>query len=124
MADAQGGAGIVSELLMSHRTRNVDVVVTTSVSSSTSLLCGDVAGGVVIVSGVTASATLTVWGATSAGGTFAPVFDAGGAAATLVVPADGGAVVLPDAAYALRHLKFTSQSELGTAAAVVVMLKS
>ncbi len=114
----------MAESLLSHRTRNVDVVVTTSAASSTSLSCGDVAGGVVIVSGVTASATLTVWGAPSAGGTFAPVFDAGGAAATLVVPADGGAVVLPDAAYALRHLKLTSQSELGTAAAVVVMLKT
>jgi hypothetical protein len=109
---------------MSHRTRNVDVVVTTSVSSSTSLSCSDVAGGVVVISGVTASATLTVWGAPSAGGTFAPVFDSSGAAATLVVAADGGAVVLPDAAYALRHLKLTSQSELGTAAAVVVMLKT
>lgn len=114
----------MSESLLSHRTRNVDAVVTTSVSSSTSLPCGDVAGGVVIISGVTASATLTVWGASSEGGTFAPVFDAGGAAATLVVPADGGAVVLPDAAYGLRTLKLTSSSDLGTAAAVVVMLKS
>lgn len=112
------------DALLSHRTRNVDAVVTTSVSSSTSLPCGDVAGGVVIVSGVTASATLTIWGASSADGTFVPVFDVGGAAATLVVPADGGAVVMPDAAYALRHLKLTSQSDLGTAAAVVVMLKS
>lgn len=114
----------MSEVTLSHRTRNVDIVVTTSVSSSTSLPCGDVAGGVVIVSGVTASATLTVWGTSSAGGTFAPVFDAQGAAATLVVPADGGAVVMPDAAYALRHLKLTSDSDLGTAAAVVVTLKS
>jgi hypothetical protein len=124
MADAQGGAGIVSESLLSHRSRNVDVVVTTSVSSSTSLTCGDVAGGVVVISGVTASATLTVWGAPSAGGTFAPVFDADGAAATLVVAADGGAVVLPDTVYALRHLKLTSDSDLGTAATFVVMLKS
>jgi hypothetical protein len=114
----------MSVLLLSHRTRNVDAVVTTSASSSTSLPCGDVAGGVVIVSGVTASATLTIWGASSADGTFVPVFDVGGAAATLVVPADGGAVVMPDAAFALRHFKLTSQSDLGTAAAVVVMLKS
>jgi hypothetical protein len=114
----------VSEVTLSHRTRNVDIVVTTSVSSSTSLSCGDVAGGVVIVSGVTASATLTVWGAPSAGETFAPVFDADGAAATLVVPADGGAVVMPDAAFALGNLKLTSSSSLGTAAAVVVMLKT
>ena len=113
----------MSEILLSRRTRNMDAVVTTSVSSSTSLACGDVAGGVVIVSGVTASATLTVQGSHD-GQTFVPVFDASGAAATLVVPADGGAVVMPDAAFALRHFKLTSQSELGTAAAVVVMLKS
>ena len=113
----------MSESTLSHRTRNVDIIVTTSVSSSTSLSCGDVAGGVVIVSGVTASATLTFQGSHD-GQTFAPLFDAGGAAATLVVPADGGAVVLPDAVYALRHLKLISDSDLGTAAAVVVMLKS
>jgi hypothetical protein len=114
----------VSELLLSHRTRNVDAVVTTSVSSSTSLPCGDVAGGVVIVSGVTASATLTVWGASSADGQFVSVFDTAGAAATLVVPADGGAVVMPDAAFALQNMKLTSSSDLGTAAAVVVVLKT
>lgn len=114
----------MSELLLSHRTRNVDAVVTTSVSSSTSLPCGDVAGGVVIVSGVTASATLTIWGATSASGTFARLYDAGGAAATLAVPADGGAVAMPDAAFALQNMKLTSSSDLGTAAAVVVVLKT
>ena len=114
----------MSELLLSRRTRNVDVVVGTAVSSSTSLPCGDVAGGIVVIGGVTASATLTVWGASSAGGPFAPVFDASGAAATLVVPAEGGAVVMPDAAFALGTLKLTSSSSLGTAAAVVVMLKT
>jgi hypothetical protein len=113
----------MSESQLSHRTRNVDIVVTTSVSSSTSLSCGDVAGGIAIISGVTASATLTVQGSYD-GTTFAPVFDASGAAATLVVPAEGGAVVLPDAVYALRHLKLTSDSDLGMGATVVVMLKS
>ncbi len=113
----------MSESTLSHRTRNVDIVVTTSVSSSTSLPCGDVAAGVVIIGGVTASATFTVHGSAD-GLTFAPVFDAGGSAATLVVPADGGAVVLPDAVYGLKHLKLTSSSDLGTAAAVVVSLKS
>lgn len=113
----------MSESTLSHRTRNVDILVTTSVSSSTSLPFADVAGGVVIVSGVTASATLTVYGGRD-GATFAAVFDAGGAAATLVVPADGGAVVIPDAAFPLRFLKLVSDSDIGTAAAVVVMLKS
>jgi hypothetical protein len=113
----------VSESTLSHRTRNVDIVVTTSVSSSTSVPCGDVAAGVVIIGGVTASATFTVHGSAD-GLTFAPVFDAGGSAATLVVPADGGAVVLPDAVFALRSLKLTSDIDLGTNVPVVVTLKS
>lgn len=99
----------------------MDITVGTSVTVSTSLPCGDVAGGVVIVSGVTASATLTVHAGN--GTTFAPVYDASGAA-TLVVPADGGAVSLPDAVYPARYLKLTSESDIGTTAAVVVMLKS
>ena len=113
----------MAEALLSHRTRSVDITLGTSVMTSTSLPFADVAGGVVIVSGVTASATLTVYGGKD-GATFAPVFDAGGQAATLVVPADGGAVVIPDAAYPLRFLKLVSDSDIGTAAAVVVMLKS
>jgi hypothetical protein len=101
----------------------VNVTVGTSVAACTSLPCADVAGGVVIVSGVTASATFAVYGGAD-GQTFAPVFDAGGSAATLVVPADGGAVAIPDAAYPLRFLKLVSDSDIGAAAAVVVMLKS
>jgi len=93
------------------------------VATSTSLPCGDVAAGVVLIGGVTASATLTVYGSAD-GQSFASVFDAGGSAATLTVPADGGAIALPDAVYGLKHLKLTSSVDLGTAAAVVVMLKS
>ena len=113
---------LVAEATLAHRTRNVDITVGTSVATSTSLSCGDVAGGIVIVSGVTASATLTIHAGN--GTTFAPVYDASGAAATLVVPASGGAAPLPDAVYPARYLKVTSDSELGTGAAVVVMLKS
>ena len=112
----------MAEATLARRTRNVDITVGTSVATSTSLPCGDVAGGVVIVSGVTASATLTVHAGN--GVTFAPVHDASGAAATLVVPAAGGAVPLPDAVDPARCLKFTSDFDIGTAAAVVVMLKS
>lgn len=112
----------MSEVSLAHRTRNVDITVGTSVATSTSLPCGDVAGGVVIVGGVTASATLTVHAGN--GATFAPVYDSSGAAATIVVPADGGAVSLPDAVYPARYLKLTSDSDIGTTATVIVMLKS
>jgi hypothetical protein len=113
----------VAEAKLTHKTRNVSVTVGTSVTTSTSLPCGDVAAGVVLVGGVTASATFTIHGSAD-GQTFAPVFDAGGSAATLVVPADGGAVAMPDAVYGLKHLKLTSSVDIGTAAAVVVSLKS
>lgn len=113
----------MAEAKLTHKTRNVDITVGTSVATSTSLPCGDVAAGVVLVGGVTASATFTIHGSAD-GQTFAPVFDAGGSAATFVVQADGGAVAMPDAVYGLKHLKLTSSVDLGTAAAVVVMLKS
>ena len=106
-----------------RESKSVPVTLTTSVATSASLRASGSAGGVVMVSGVTASATLTIWGSHD-GQTFAPVFDASGAAATLVVPADGGAVVVPDAAFALRSLKLTSDIDLGTNVSVVVTLKS
>jgi hypothetical protein len=113
----------MSDMTLSRRSRNVNVVVGTSVTTSTSLHCADVITGVVVIGGVTASATLTILGSAD-GQTFAPVFDAGGSAATLTVPADGGAVAMPDAVIAFKNLKLTSSVDLGTAAAVVVMLKS
>ena len=113
----------MAEMKLAHRTRSVDITAGTSVTTSTSLPCGDVAAGVVLIGGVTASATLTVYGSAD-GQSFASVFDAGGSAVTLTVPADGGAIVMPDAVYGLKHLKLTSSSDLGMAAAVVVMLKS
>lgn len=99
------------------------MTVTTSVETSTSLSGSGAAGGAVIVGGVTASATLTLYSSAD-GLTFAPLHDVGGAAATLVVPAEGGIVALPDAAYSARWLKLVSTTDMGTAAAVTVTFKS
>ena len=111
------------DLRLSRKTRNMDVVVGTSAASSTSLHCGDMAAGLVHVVGVTASATLTVLGS-SDGLTFAPLFDSSGAAVTLTIPAEGGAVVMPEAVFGLRYVTLAADADLGTTTAVVVTFKS
>ena len=98
--------------------------VTTSVETSTSLRSSGFVGGVVLVSGVTASATLVVHGSTDGGVTFAPLHDTTGAAVTLVVPEGGGVVSLPDAASGPGLLRLVSTTDMGTAATVSVTVKS
>ena len=113
----------MSELLCSHRTRNLPVTVGTAVQSSTAMLMGDMAAGMVIVEGVTVTHTLTVYGS-SDGTTFAPLYGHDGQAAAMPVAADGGACVMPDAVYPLRFVKLVADASLGTAATVVISLKS
>lgn len=113
----------MAEASLSRRTRNTDAVVGTSAAASSPVPCGDVAGGIVVVSGMTASATFTVHGSVD-GQTFAPLFDSSGAAAAVVVPAGDSAVPLPDAVYPVRGVKLVSGSNIGTAVTVVVMLKT
>ena len=111
------------EALLGHRVRGLDLTVATAASGSTSMLMADMAAGVVIVSGTTANCTLTVYGSHD-GATFRALYGFDGAAATLAVPADGGAMTLPDAVYPLRFVKLVSGTDLGTAANVVISLKS
>jgi hypothetical protein len=113
----------VSERTISHRTRNLPVTVGTAVASSTSMLADDMAAGTVFVHSVTATATLTLYGS-SDGSTFRAVYGFDGQPARVTVPADGGACALPDAFYALRFVRLVSGTDLGTAATVVVSLKS
>mgnify|MGYP006282352149 CR=1 FL=1 len=113
----------MSERIISHRTRNTDVTVTTATASCTTLLMADVAAGLVHVSGVTGTHTLTIYGSGD-GVTFAPLYDQTGQPATVAVPATGGTCALPDAVYPLRFVKLTSGTELGTAASVAVSFKS
>ena len=113
----------MSELLCSHRTRNLPVTVGTAVQSSTAMLMGDMAAGMVIVEGVTGTHTLTVYGS-SDGATYAALYGFDGQAATVSVAADGGACSMPDAVYPLRFVKLVSGTDLGTAANVVISLKS
>ena len=107
-----------------RESKSAPVTVTTSVATSTSVSGSDAAGGVVLISGVTASAVLTVHGSTDNGLTFRAVYGADGAAATLVVPDGGGVVSMPDAAYGLTIMRLVSGTDLGTAAAVAVTMKA
>lgn len=113
----------MSESTISHRTRSQDVTIATAATGSSTVLCADMAAGILHVAGVTASATLTLYGSGN-GTTYWPLFNSDGSQATVTVPADGGAIALPDALYPLRFVRIVSGTELGTAAAAVVSLKS
>jgi hypothetical protein len=113
----------MSATTLTHKTRNLPVTVGTAVASSTAMLMGDMAAGIVYVDGVTASHTMAVYGS-SDGTTFVPLYGFDGQAATVTVAADGGACSMPDAVYPLRFVKLVSGTDLGTAANVVISLKS
>jgi len=111
------------EALLGHRVRGLDLTVATAASGSSSMLMADMAAGVVIVSGTTATCTLTVFGSHD-GSTFRALYGFDGAAATLAVPADGGAMTLPDSVYPLRYVKLVSGTALDGAAIVTLQMKS
>jgi hypothetical protein len=113
----------MSDSLLSHRTRNLPATIGTAAASSTSLLIADMAAGTVHVDGVTATHTVAVYGSAD-GVTFVPLHGPDGQAATIAVPAAGGACTMPDAVYPLRFVKLVSGTDLGTAASVVVSVKS
>ena len=113
----------MGEALLVHKGRGLDMTVATAASGSTSMLMADMAAGVVIVSGTTATCTLTVFGSHD-GETFRALYGFDGAAATLAVPADGGAMTLPDAVYPLRYVKLVSGTALDGAATVTLQMKS
>ena len=113
----------MSESGLVHSTRSQDVTIATAATGSSTVLCADVAGGLLYVSGVTATATLTLFGS-SDGVTYSALYNSDGSQATITVPATGGAMGLPDALYPLRFVRIVSGTELGTAAEAVVSLKS
>lgn len=111
------------QMRITRSTRNQPLTVGTAVASSTSMLLGDMAAGMLFVENVTASATLTLFGS-SDGGTFHALHGFDGQPATVTVPDSGGACALPDALYALRFVRIVSGTDLGTAASVTITVKS
>ena len=113
----------MSAMTFTRRTRSRDITVGPAAAVSTSVDMGDMAAGMVHVSGVTSTATIAVYGSGD-GVTFVPLHAHDGQPATIAVQADGSSAPLPDAAYALRYVRLVASDELGTAAAVEVSLKS
>ena len=99
------------------------VAVGTATTSSSSLRFDNMAGAVVAVNGNTASCTFTVWGSGD-NATFRVLAGTDGVAATLTIPADGGMVDLPAAAFAAPYLRFVTSDALSTAASVAVGCKT
>jgi hypothetical protein len=106
-----------------HLSRSQTVTVGTSTAASTSARCDDMAAGVVVVSGHTASATFTVW-ASPNDSSFAIVYGSDGAGSTITIPAPAAVVALPDAVFGVPFVRLTSDSALSTAASVVIGVKS
>ena len=113
----------MSATSFTHKTRNLPVAVGTAAAASTAMLMNDMAAGMIHVDGVTASHTLTVY-ASGDGTTFVPLYGFDGQPATVNVNAAGGSAVLPDAVYPLRFVKLVTGTDMGTAASVVISLKS
>ena len=107
----------------SRRTRNGPVAVATAVAGSSSVDMRDMVGGVLLVSGVTATHAFSVFASGDAV-TFAALHDGGGSASTISVGDAGGAYYLPDAVFATKFVRFVADADIGTAAAVEISLKS
>lgn len=108
---------------MTDRAREQAVTISPTADNASAVLFADMVAGVVHVAGVTASATVTVYGSPD-GVTFAPVYGSGGMPATLVIRQAGGAVAMPEAVRPLRFVKFVSDADLGAAANAIVSVKS
>lgn len=113
----------MSDSVLTHRTRSQPVTVATAAAASATVDIRDVAGGIVHVSGTTATHTFTVYGS-SDGTSFVTVYGTDGQAASVTVPAGESAYCLPDAVYPLRFVRLVSGTDIGTAASVVVSVKS
>jgi hypothetical protein len=113
----------MSEFGIRRRCRYVDVQVATDAAASTAIGAEHYAAATVHVSGVTASATFAIHA--SANGTqYLPAYGPDGTPSTVAIPATGGAVFLPPVVAGLAHMKLVTSAALGTAARVLVTLKS
>lgn len=113
----------MSDAILFHKTRNLDITIGTAVASSSTLLMGDMAGGTLLIDGLTSTSSIAVYGSHN-GTDFVALYGHDGQAATMSVPANGGACAMPDAIYPTRFIRLVSSTNLGTAATAIVSLKS
>lgn len=109
---------------ISHRTRSQEVMIATSDTASSGVICSDMAAGMVHIAGASSTATLSVY-ASPDGNDYVALFNADGSPATITIPAAGvSAMPLPDAVYPLQYVKLVSDTDLGTAVTCSISLKS
>jgi hypothetical protein len=118
----------MSEIKIKRRSRSVETVLGSNVSSATTFRLDDMAGGTIAVGTMlTAATTLQMFGAVSEEGTYARVYDAGGEPADVKLVANtaaGRMYALPDAVYAVPYLRIVSGSTHSTGVSAIVSLKS
>lgn len=102
------------------------VTIGTSVSTSTVVRVDDMAAAVVHVAGLsTAVSTLAVWAAASPESQYGPLVSSDGSPATIALTtATAVCHALPEAIRAAAYLKLVADAEPGTAATIVVAMKS
>ena len=116
----------MSELRILRRSRVQACTVGTSVTSSSAIRLDDMATAIAIVrDAATAATTLTLWAAHAADHEFVPLVAADGSAAVVSLQTAGSrAYALPAAVAAARYVKLVSDADVGTAASIVVCVKS
>jgi hypothetical protein len=113
----------MSEIGIRRRCRYLDVKVATDAAECTPIGAEQYAAAVVHVSGVTASATFAIH-ASANGAQFLPAYGPDGTPSSVEIPATGGAVFLPPVIAGLAYMKLVTSAALGSAARVLVTLKS
>ena len=117
----------MSEIKIRRKNRSPSVTTTTSTTTCTTLRIDDMAGGVVQIGTITTNAaTFQVWGSSLDTGTFARLYDSGGAVADITLApstSTPSCYALPDAAFALPFIKLVSGTTSANTTATV-MLKS
>ena len=113
---------------LSRLSRNLDITLTTTTASATTLDLRDVAGAVVSFGTMNTNATtLQMWVGTSSSGTYRRLYKSDGSACDLTLSpssTDGRAFALPDEVFAPQYLRIVSATTNSTGFTGVVMLKS
>ena len=118
----------MSHVKIKRYERDISITLHSTTTLATTLRLDDMAGGVVNVGTMsTNSATLQMWGSTSADGTFRRLYGADGSAADITLApssTEGRIYSLPDAAFGLSYLKIVSGTTNSTGTSGTVSLKS
>jgi hypothetical protein len=115
----------MSQVKIKRLFRVVDVSVTTSTASATTLRTDDMAGAVLLIGTQnTNAATVQVWGSNTDTGTFGQLYDSSGSVQSITLAPSstaGRCYALPDAAYALPYVKLVAATTNANATYTAIM---